>query len=179
MTVLIGLSGASKLVDRLAAQTEVCDCQHPHATAEYGGQIIGWPADNNLGRQHVQCVVQDMVYTTGGDMECQNRSSVTQRQMDPQIQQELAPQSWRGVQAMASSLMSAVCSGLLHIIRCCNWWRQRRGVEDNAAAGVTITKPQETMKRSNLTSAHQLLIAAHGRGGGNWAESLVWLHHNG
>ena len=104
MTVLVGLSGASKLVDRLVARTEVCDCQHPHATAEYGGQIIGWPADNNLGRQHVQCVVQDMVYTTGGDMEYQNRSSVTQRQMDPQIQQELALQSWRGVQAMASSL---------------------------------------------------------------------------
>ena len=97
MTVLIGLSDASKLVDQLAARTEVCDCQHPHATAEYGGQIIGWPADNNLGRQHVQCAVQDMVYITGGDMECQNRSSVTQRQMDPQTQQELAPQSLRVV----------------------------------------------------------------------------------
>ena len=169
----IGLINASKFADRHAAQVEVWDGQHSHTTAEYGGQIVCRPVNNHLGRQHIQRLVQDMVYTTSGDMNGQNRASATQRRMGPRIQQELAPQSWRGVQAMANNLIAAMCDGLLHIIRCYNWWRQRRGVEDNAAAGVTITKPQETTKRSNTPSAHQLLSAAHGRGGDKWAESPV------
>ena len=174
----IGLINASELADRHAARVEVWDGRHSHTTAEYGGQIVCGPINNHLERQHGQRVVQDVVYTTSSDMSDQTRASATQRRMGPRIQQELAPQSWRGVQAMAISLIAAVCDRLLHIIRCYNWWRHRRGAEDNAVVGVTITNPQETTKRSNTPSAHQLLIAAHGRGSDKWAESPVWLHHN-
>ena len=74
---------------------------------------------------------------------------------------------------MASSLMSAVCDGLLHIIRCYNWWKHRKGVKDNAAVGVTINKPQETTKRSHAQSAPQVERTEHKHGGDRGAGSPV------
>ena len=104
----------------------------------------------------------------GGQTACGSVGDRLERQYE-----QLAPKPWRGVRAMAMGLIATVCDRLLHIIRRYHRWGHRKGADDNAAAGVTINKPQETTKRSLVQSAPQVERTEHKRGGDQGAGSPV------